>query len=356
MQHIGITEKDRILIIAPHPDDECIGPGGILLLYAKQCDVVLLTDGRQGQGDLDQKECRKIRRTEFISEMERLGVRSYRMLDIEDGTLLSHTDCLVGDKISEYSMIFVTGPDDDHPDHKAAYLCLKKAAADIQEEKMPRCFMYEVHTPLQHPTCFLDITAILDEKCSLIRMHASQIGELPYDQLAGQCAAYRGTLYRMPKKKIEVYEEVYLRNNSETNITETDVLLQKERLKGWILKRWVRNLMEGKTLNSWYKEEGADEVYVYGYGELGKLLLRGLGRDRIRIRAVIDTRAEQFRNGGFIMIRPEEIADVHTGNKDNDLPVIVTAIYEYDSIKESLSAKGFSRVFSINDLVESMQA
>ena len=45
---IVIDSEDKIAIIAPHPDDECIGVGGILSLYPELCDVFVLTDGRYG--------------------------------------------------------------------------------------------------------------------------------------------------------------------------------------------------------------------------------------------------------------------------------------------------------------------
>ena len=43
-----INQDDKILIVAPHPDDESIGMGGFLSLYGPQCDVLLVTDGRKG--------------------------------------------------------------------------------------------------------------------------------------------------------------------------------------------------------------------------------------------------------------------------------------------------------------------
>lgn len=46
-----IDKEDKILIVAPHPDDESIGCGGLLALYGKQCDVRLLTDGRRGKSE-----------------------------------------------------------------------------------------------------------------------------------------------------------------------------------------------------------------------------------------------------------------------------------------------------------------
>lgn len=51
---LSVSNQDKIVIIAPHPDDECIGTGGLLALYPTLCDVIVLTDGRQGQKRLIQ--------------------------------------------------------------------------------------------------------------------------------------------------------------------------------------------------------------------------------------------------------------------------------------------------------------
>ena len=81
MQVLEIKPNDNILIIAPHPDDECIGPGGVLCLYPKQCSVIVLTDGREGQGDVLPDIAKKIRKTEFVEEMRYLGIQDYHMFD-----------------------------------------------------------------------------------------------------------------------------------------------------------------------------------------------------------------------------------------------------------------------------------
>lgn len=344
MKALEITHDDRILIIAPHPDDECIGPGGVLLRYAGQCEVIVLTDGRQGQGDTAPEKEKQIRKQEFMNEMKRLNVGRFRMFDIEDGTLLLHTDCMAGICLKEYSKIFVTGISEDHPDHKAAFLCVKEAAKEMVSEEMPECYLYEVHTPLQSPTHFLDISDILKEKCELIRFHQSQLKELPYDILAEQCACYRATLYRMPGKRIEVYEAVDLFGETEPIIRETEMLLQKERVNGWVLKRWILRLLESVRISDALLCRGITTIYVYGYGELGKLLIRELSDTGIKIEAVIDRRAGQF-DDGKIRVLPLEKADP-------GLPIVVTVVYEYSDIEKRLKAAGFEKIYSLRSLLE----
>ena len=69
MSPVFISREDRILIIAPHPDDEIIGVGGMLLSYTSQCDIIVLTDGAIGQRDLPPAQERKKRRIEFLQEI-----------------------------------------------------------------------------------------------------------------------------------------------------------------------------------------------------------------------------------------------------------------------------------------------
>ena len=163
MQVLSVRENDKLLIIAPHPDDECIGPGGILALYPHLCKVIVLTDGRQGQGDAAPELEMKIRRQEFLNEMQKVGIRDYEMLDFEDGSLMQHTDCLENIDLTSYTKIFVTGIYDSHPDHTAACISLQRA---LKKQMITNVdiYLYEVHAPLREVTHMLDITKVIEKK------------------------------------------------------------------------------------------------------------------------------------------------------------------------------------------------
>lgn len=205
--------------------------------------------------------------------------------------------------------------------------------------------MYEVHTPLKSPTHFFDISDAMEDKCALIRMHKSQLKELPYDVLAEQCACYRATLYRMPGKKIEVYEAVNLSDKAASAISETEIMLQKERVNGWVLKRWVLRLLEGVRIADELLCKGMTTIYIYGYGELGKLFIRELSDTEINIKAVIDRRAGQFDSDKMPVIPLEKA--------DPGLPVVVTVIYEHSDIEKGLKAFGFEKIYSLKNMLES---
>ena len=76
---LNLKDCDRILVVAPHADDECIGCGGLLLKYAAQTDVLLLSDGRYGINRNDPnaspEETRILRQKEFHAVMSFLKIR-----------------------------------------------------------------------------------------------------------------------------------------------------------------------------------------------------------------------------------------------------------------------------------------
>ena len=44
-ERIVFEKNDRIAVIAPHPDDECLGAAAPLILAPDRTDVFVLTDG-----------------------------------------------------------------------------------------------------------------------------------------------------------------------------------------------------------------------------------------------------------------------------------------------------------------------
>lgn len=344
MQAIHITENDSILIVAPHPDDEAIGTGGILAIHPLLCDVLVLTDGRQGQGDIAPKKGKEIREKEFTAEMKHAKIKNYRMLGIEDGTLLSHTDCLHDIDLSGYTKIFVTDVHDDHPDHSAAYLSVMSAlqAQDIADTEV---YAYEVHAPIQTPTHYLDITDVIEKKKQLIRFHPSQLKTLPYDLLAQQSAQYRATLYRMPGQYIEVYNIAASTDLKTDSYIETEQKLQKQTVITWILTRWMRLLSESGSIAGLLRKKGYDTVAVYGYGDLGQLLVKELIKEGIKVPYVMDQRAEQMKNTAVPVVFP-------TKNLEKPAAVVVTTALSYDELQARLAGMGFQNILSLRHLVE----
>ena len=169
-----IKETEKILIVAPHPDDESIGTGGLLSLYSNQCDVIVMTDGRYGNTEIPPDQMREIRKKEFCQAMKKAGPHQYILCDLEDGKLILHEKYFREIDFSRYTFIFLPNPKDNHSDHMAAYLY---TVNEIKRRNIKniKVFQYEVHTPLPDATCYLDISTVIEKKQELVACHSSQM-------------------------------------------------------------------------------------------------------------------------------------------------------------------------------------
>lgn len=344
MQVLNVKENDKLLIIAPHPDDECIGAGGVLALYASQCMVIVLSDGREGQGMVPAEAEKEIRKAEFCDEMSHLGIADYRMLGYEDGTLMQHLDCLEMVDLSPYTKIFVTGVHDGHPDHKAACLGVYQALRR-QGIKDTEIYFYEVHAPLQEVTHMLDITDVIGRKLRLIRFHQSQLGSMPYDRYAESMAGYRALQNRMEGHYIETYTRMSPEYDPyDTAAAELDERLQKSILFYQILTRWVEMKIKGYSIAEVIKKRGFYKVAVYGYAEIGKLLCQELAQAGMEAAYVLDRKVTHTEDEKISVFVPQK------GLPEVDA-VVVTAVYYFHEIEKELIEMGFHNIVSLRDLM-----
>jgi len=148
-------EAKRVLILAPHPDDETIGCGGTIALYALQgADIrlIVISNAKElsshvaGNGDL-----MEIRRQEAIQASKVLGIGTVQFWDFPDGELdlftteiWSKVDAMTREFLPD--IVFAPSPLDHHKDHIAvAGIALKF----LEERHSARIAFYEVYQPIR---------------------------------------------------------------------------------------------------------------------------------------------------------------------------------------------------------------
>lgn len=187
---LQIESTDKILVLAPHADDESIGCGGFLFKYAKQCKVVCLTDGRLGDPNVPMNELMRIRKEEFISAMNFAVVEDYQFLNIQDGNLLNEFDRFKEIDFESYDYIFIPNILDQHPDHKAVGIHLAKL---LKSKKIKsKICMYEVWNALALPNSYIDISDIPEKKKEMVSLYQSQTKHIDYQNRILSLNNYRG--------------------------------------------------------------------------------------------------------------------------------------------------------------------
>lgn len=153
---VAVPALTRVLVVAPHPDDETIGCGGTiarLTAAGTQADVVVCTDGEATIGSpASPAETARRRRDEAVAACALLGARPPTFLGLPDGHLPAHAHA-VADALDDRlralrpQAVLVPWALERHADHRAIVAAL--AATPRHPDVDVWC--YEVHTPL-HPS------------------------------------------------------------------------------------------------------------------------------------------------------------------------------------------------------------
>jgi LmbE family N-acetylglucosaminyl deacetylase len=124
----------RLIVVAPHPDDEVLGAGGLVSSWAlsgQPVSIVSVTDGEAA--DLSRKELSRVRRSELRNALRKLALLHVEIvsLGIPDGKVASQKNRLRAvllERVEQGCTLIAPYEDDGHPDHEAVgHVCLEVA-------------------------------------------------------------------------------------------------------------------------------------------------------------------------------------------------------------------------------------
>jgi LmbE family N-acetylglucosaminyl deacetylase/SAM-dependent methyltransferase len=196
---LDLSEFDRLVVLAAHPDDETLMCGGLIAMAAAQgmpVDVIVATDGEASHPDSpthSPDDLAILRRRECTSAVTGLAPQAHlRFLCLPDGETSQNTEPMttatvetVGD--GSGCLLVSTWRGDRHPDHRAAALAASAAAwrTDATHMETPLWFWHWA-SPSDLPLLSRDgrlFTLALDRsarsaKQSAITTHESQVKPL----------------------------------------------------------------------------------------------------------------------------------------------------------------------------------
>ncbi len=137
---LAVPPARRAIVIAPHPDDEVLGAGGLLQVLTDRgvaVDVCAVTDGEASWGALDPgtaDRLRRLRTTESERAAARLGLdpRRHHRLGVADGEVGIQASVLDGwltESLTADALVIAPWSEDGHPDHDASGRIAAAAAA-----------------------------------------------------------------------------------------------------------------------------------------------------------------------------------------------------------------------------------
>ena len=198
----------RVLVLAPHYDDEVLGCGGLLLqLAAAEAEVVcvFLSDGSGGvggpPGGRTREQYSERRRREAdrataalgIGEVEHFGLHH----GLADGSLISCIDQVarhIEDLLERLrpDLVLTPSPLEATPDHRATFRALHEALVGRRRARMNdgeptaalgdqllRVLCYEINHPF-YPDLLVDVTAQIEEVAGAMFHYKSQLEQHDY--------------------------------------------------------------------------------------------------------------------------------------------------------------------------------
>lgn len=202
--------RPRVLVIAPHPDDDAIGCGGTLARFAARgshVDVTYVTDGSRSHRSkrFPRAVLRDLREREARVALGRLGIwvepQFLRAPDGGLGALGAFARAALVDELvrridtTHADIVFAPRPDDPHPDHVATASLVGAALA--HSVSRPELWWYTVWLPVRGDEAALHrlsaashVTVALDDreiarKRDAIMAHRSQTTDLIDDDDEG---------------------------------------------------------------------------------------------------------------------------------------------------------------------------
>jgi LmbE family N-acetylglucosaminyl deacetylase len=193
----------RVLVIAPHPDDEACGCAGTIALHRRHGDAVrvaYVTDGRRSRAlGLGPEEMARRRRHEAEASARALGIERMEWLGLPEGEwraeqLGPRLSALIGDLAPD--VVYAPSRIDFHPEHFQAALALALALAGRPAgARAPLVRIYQVQVPLAASLTNLvaDVSGARQEIVAALRAYATQWGSVARTlRMRGYAAAFHG--------------------------------------------------------------------------------------------------------------------------------------------------------------------
>jgi LmbE family N-acetylglucosaminyl deacetylase len=186
--------KMRILVIAPHPDDEVLGCGGTIKKYTEKGDEVFLIVATKGyKPDWSETFLKNIKKW-TASAAKKLGIKEVFYLDFPTAKLDTVPQKEINDVILQYlkkispQILFLPHYGDVSKDHCLIFESTMIAARPKPNNKIKKIFSYEVLSETDwrsagnsfSPNFYVDISQTLKDKLKAMSYYKTELKDFPH--------------------------------------------------------------------------------------------------------------------------------------------------------------------------------
>ncbi len=189
-----LGRRGRVVVIAPHPDDEVFAVGGIMTLLARanyELEVIAVTDGEASHACsscITPARLREVRVCETRNAYRELGITPLRVrLGIPDSGVEAQSEQLrqaLAVRLAGADIVFAPLETDGHPDHDAAGVVAQKVTATLDATLWRFAVWARVHPERitqGAPHCLSLPAEVVSRKRRAVAQYRSQLNALGPD-------------------------------------------------------------------------------------------------------------------------------------------------------------------------------
>ena len=203
----------KVVVIAPHHDDETIGCGGSIFLHSQRGDqviVIFVYSGWSAIPNIINKErAAGLIQREAAEACAVLGVSQIKDLCISDRTFMADNEALSKliqslREIGDYDVLYLPHQHESDREHQIVHELAKEAiwisSSDYfpelgKKSRSPSLILgYEVWSPLPNHQMVMDISSVFQFKKEALNKYSSQLGVKDWISGCTGLNAYRGAI------------------------------------------------------------------------------------------------------------------------------------------------------------------
>lgn len=190
--------KERILVIAAHPDDEALGCIGTLYRHIEKGDsvsIMLMTDGVSSRGSVREKDY-ATRKDGFSKATKIFPYTKTRQLNFPDNAMDTVPFLDIAKKIESFieevspTIVYTHYAEDLNIDHRLTYQAVMTACRPTPGQCVKAIFSFEVLSSTEwsassktfSPNYYVKIDDFLDKKMSYIDCYSHEMRPSPHSR------------------------------------------------------------------------------------------------------------------------------------------------------------------------------